>query len=749
MRNRIETVLLGLTVFAWTGSAEAWPETRPVDADPPQWDEQLDGPLPRWREGGTPPVPADQPLQPYAVVAAEQAPTAGVVASPPEYAPSAGVLFRYSTGAWPEVVSECVMQLTRDTNLDEIAWVVVSGASQQSAATADFVAAGADMSKVQFMIMPSNSIWLRDYGPHFIWQSGPQAIVDSHYYPTRPLDNFIPTLVADDALRIPSYDIGLYYSGGNFQPAADGSGYITTLIHQDNPGFGDAFIGELYQTYQGIDTLHIMPRLPSSVDATGHIDMWFYLVDEDTVIISEFLPGSNPTAIQITENATVYMEGLGYEVFRVPDHNGYHPYDPQCHYTYTNAFRVNDRIFIPSYGQGNATHLARDAEAKATWEAAAPGVKIIPIDSYDIIWAAGAIHCIVMQVPQFEDAVPAAHVVAPDGDELLVTDTVYDLAWTASDDVDVTTVDLSYSIDGGVTFPYTIASDEANDGHFDWTVPGTVTGEAVVRAVAHDDDGNSGEAISAASLAISAAPQTVYDFSSGAGVDKWGWGYQTLNWSSLQSVRRPAEASVEIESLQAGAYAKIAMSDADGGDTDVNRYRAPSPSSGRETTHIFEFVITEEPDSILDIGVVWEGYGDACLQMELYVWDTVEGNWGDGTGLFGENRFMDNFAGNIDAGLHGHVRDDFERYLDAGGLFTMLLYGERSSQESFHDYVSVTVTYATIGDIDGDGIVGINDFLILLGSWGPCDPPADCPADLDGDGEVGINDFLILLGSWS
>jgi probable HAF family extracellular repeat protein len=52
-------------------------------------------------------------------------------------------------------------------------------------------------------------------------------------------------------------------------------------------------------------------------------------------------------------------------------------------------------------------------------------------------------------------------------------------------------------------------------------------------------------------------------------------------------------------------------------------------------------------------------------------------------------------------------------------------------------------------DIDGDGMVGINDFLALLASWGPCPTPPDpCPADIDGDGEVGINDFLVLLASW-
>jgi len=55
------------------------------------------------------------------------------------------------------------------------------------------------------------------------------------------------------------------------------------------------------------------------------------------------------------------------------------------------------------------------------------------------------------------------------------------------------------------------------------------------------------------------------------------------------------------------------------------------------------------------------------------------------------------------------------------------------------------------GDLDGDGVVGITDFLALLALWGPCsDPcPPSCPADLDDDCSVGINDFLILLANWT
>ncbi len=52
------------------------------------------------------------------------------------------------------------------------------------------------------------------------------------------------------------------------------------------------------------------------------------------------------------------------------------------------------------------------------------------------------------------------------------------------------------------------------------------------------------------------------------------------------------------------------------------------------------------------------------------------------------------------------------------------------------------------GDIDGDGLVGTGDLLLLLGAWGPCDDCDDCAEDLDDDCLVGTTDLLILLGNW-
>ena len=54
-----------------------------------------------------------------------------------------------------------------------------------------------------------------------------------------------------------------------------------------------------------------------------------------------------------------------------------------------------------------------------------------------------------------------------------------------------------------------------------------------------------------------------------------------------------------------------------------------------------------------------------------------------------------------------------------------------------------------VGDLDGDGLIGTRDLLVLLGGWGACPPPPTaCLGDLDGDGNTGSADLLLLIGNW-
>ena len=49
------------------------------------------------------------------------------------------------------------------------------------------------------------------------------------------------------------------------------------------------------------------------------------------------------------------------------------------------------------------------------------------------------------------------------------------------------------------------------------------------------------------------------------------------------------------------------------------------------------------------------------------------------------------------------------------------------------------------GDINGDGVVGVDDLLAIIAAFGPC---SGCPADVNHDGVVGVDDILIVLGAW-
>ena len=65
------------------------------------------------------------------------------------------------------------------------------------------------------------------------------------------------------------------------------------------------------------------------------------------------------------------------------------------------------------------------------------------------------------------------------------------------------------------------------------------------------------------------------------------------------------------------------------------------------------------------------------------------------------------------------------------------------------DVVILTTNSGIPGDLNGDGVVGVGDLLILFAEWGPCPgAPDPCPADLDDDGFVGIGDMLFMFANW-
>jgi hypothetical protein len=88
---------------------------------------------------------------------------------------------------------------------------------------------------------------------------------------------------------------------------------------------------------------------------------------------------------------------------------------------------------------------------------------------------------------------PAVTLTSPNGGETLDIGAAYDITWTATDDVGVTSITIVCSVDGGASYPDTIATGESNDGVYSWTVEIGATTTCRVKVIAYDAAANSGE----------------------------------------------------------------------------------------------------------------------------------------------------------------------------------------------------------------------------------------------------------------
>ncbi len=431
----------------------------------------------------------------------------GPVRCPGEYEPAQAILIAWEgTASWTAILAQMAQRITRFGDAD--VWVVVDTTTEQTTASNSIAAAGADMSKVQFFVRTTDTIWIRDYGPRFIYEGGVRAIIDHVYNRPRPSDNTFPAWFGPQR-KHPVYALPLTHGGGNYHLTGTGSSFATRLINNENQNLTEAQIVDLWRTYQNVAT-HLFDPYPAAVDSTQHIDMWMQIIADDKVVISDWPRNAGSAQDVIADGAAAYMAAQGYTVTRVPAYSV-----GGVHYTYTNVVMCNNIVLLPTYtGTGDA---GSNAAALAAWQSALPGKTIYQIPCQSIVTASGVMHCIVMHVPRAAGgASPTVYVRSLNAPTELSPGQVVSIAWSTDDDVGVSSVDLMLSIDGGVTFPRVIASATADDGVFDWTVPNLRSGACVLKVVARDADENTGADVNGALFTIAGCPA---DFNADSFVD--------------------------------------------------------------------------------------------------------------------------------------------------------------------------------------------------------------------------------------
>ncbi|MFH1278148.1 MAG: agmatine deiminase family protein [Candidatus Eisenbacteria bacterium] len=400
-------------------------------------------------------------------------PPVGPIRNCGEWEPCTGVLIRYPLGL--------PYGLLTDFDDDVTLHVIVSS-SYLSTARSNFVANGVDTSKVEWLVASSNSIWTRDYGPWFVFDGdGDVGIVDHEYNRPRPLDNAINGLFGAQQ-GIPVYAHGMRHTGGNYMTDGSLFSMSTDLVYDEAwsyHGMTPAQVDALMEEYLGITAYNVIDDISTS--GIHHIDTWAKFLDEENVLIKQTWTG-HYTYANLEQRATLIASllsstGRPYTVHRVYCYAiaGGEPA------SYTNSLILNDKIYVPIFG--NATY---DNQAIAAYQAAAPGYAVEGY-SYGGFITDDALHCRAKGVMD-RQMLRVAHV--PIGEPMPGPVTL-----TASVDdrseAGLAGVDLRYRFEGGSWQTATMSNTIGND--YEGVIPAPPVDSTTVDYYVHAED-NGGRA---------------------------------------------------------------------------------------------------------------------------------------------------------------------------------------------------------------------------------------------------------------
>jgi agmatine/peptidylarginine deiminase len=272
------------------------------------------------------------------------------------------------------------------------------------------------LSNYKFMVAKGDDWWTRDYGPMAFYNNTLDTIsfTDLKYYDGRDNDNIFPAQLAS-LMGKENYVTGLNGEGGNLMTDGFGMMFFSDMLTWQNQ---DILGWTAQTTYDTLKATLGTPDLKELVSlecdgGTGHIDLYTKLIDEQTMIMSQYPSEITAQDRQIIEDnfqAITNMQSIYKRPFRILRVE--HPTNDAGKHTrksctqldadarnFINGLTVNNTFIFPSYYDGNTGNKAQHERILEYFYRTLPGYNIVPIDSRDLSPLGGAIHCITMQIP--------------------------------------------------------------------------------------------------------------------------------------------------------------------------------------------------------------------------------------------------------------------------------------------------------------------------------------------------------------
>jgi agmatine deiminase len=262
---------------------------------------------------------------------------------------------------------------------------------------------GGDPDGVDYHTVAYDNSWLRDNGPVYVMREGAVELQDWGFDGwggnfgsdvTFKLDDVVPSYLAD-LLHLPYVDHNDYIlERGNIEA----NGHGTLILGWDcqldrNPGWDKDATVSLFAEHLGATKVIWVHGHDPADGTTGHIDGVIRFVDEDTVAVARSLIPDDPGAKELEEAAKT-LAHAGFEVVRIDIPGTVKHRGEDLPAMYMNWLTGNG--FVAGMAFGNA---AWDAAAKESLTQLFPNRDIHLIDTMELWYNGGGIHCVTNDQP--------------------------------------------------------------------------------------------------------------------------------------------------------------------------------------------------------------------------------------------------------------------------------------------------------------------------------------------------------------
>ncbi|WP_437186449.1 agmatine deiminase family protein [Planctomicrobium sp. SH668] len=334
---------------------------------------------------------------------------------PAEWEPQEGVWLSWPhrIATWPGKfgpIPAFFAELASEISEGQFVHINVLDQAMEDSVTELLKAANAHLERVRFHHIATNDTWVRDHGPIYVVKDEAgrrgRALTNWGYnawgnkYHPHDADAAVPLRIAEE-FKEPVFSNPMILEGGSID--VNGAGLLLTteacLLNKNrNPHLSKEEIEEQLKRMLAVKKILWIGDGIVGDDTDGHVDDITRFVNINTIVTAVEEDPQDVNYKALHENylklqAMTDLNGKPLNIIPIPMPNAVVHAGNRLPASYANFLITNTKVLVPIYNC-NRDQIALDILAKLF-----PTRKVVGLQSTDLVWGLGSIHCVTQQQP--------------------------------------------------------------------------------------------------------------------------------------------------------------------------------------------------------------------------------------------------------------------------------------------------------------------------------------------------------------